>query len=50
MFGRPRLLDDEDIDQVFPEEVNDEDMYLEAPPRIQDAMDCMMIASTLHFR
>ncbi|OKL55659.1 hypothetical protein UA08_08983 [Talaromyces atroroseus] len=39
MFGRPRLLSDEDIDQDFPDEVNDEDMFLEAPPRIQDAMD-----------
>jgi hypothetical protein len=50
MFGRPRLLDDEDIDQDFPDEVNDEDMFLEKPPRIQDAMDGMMIASILHFR
>ncbi|KAF3400563.1 hypothetical protein DPV78_005001 [Talaromyces pinophilus] len=50
MFGRPRLLDDEDIDQDFPDEVNDEDMYMEKPPRIQDAMDGMMIASILHFR
>jgi Fungal specific transcription factor domain len=50
MFGRPRLLSDEDIDQDFPDEVNDEDMFLETPPRIQDAMDGMMIASILHFR
>ncbi|KAH8704891.1 hypothetical protein BGW36DRAFT_284750 [Talaromyces proteolyticus] len=50
MFGRPRLLDDEDIDQDLPDEVNDEDMFLEAPPKSHDAADCMMTASILHFR
>ncbi|QKX58801.1 uncharacterized protein TRUGW13939_05928 [Talaromyces rugulosus] len=50
MFGRPRLLDDEDIDQDMPDEVNDEDMFLEAPPKFQGAADCMMTASVLHFR
>jgi hypothetical protein len=50
MFGRPRLLDDEDTDQDLPDEVNDEDMYLEAPPHFTDATDCMMIASVLHYR
>jgi hypothetical protein len=50
MFGRPRLLDDEDVDQDMPDEVNDEDMFLEAPPKFQGAADCMMTASVLHFR
>lgn len=50
MFGRPRLLDDEDIDQDMPDEVNDEDMYMEAPPKFQGNADCMMTASVLHFR
>lgn len=50
MFGRPRLLDYEDIDQDMPDEVNDEDMFLEAPPKFHGAADCMMTASVLHFR
>ncbi|GKZ21951.1 hypothetical protein AbraIFM66951_007281 [Aspergillus brasiliensis] len=33
MFGRPRLLHDEDIDQDLPDEINDEDMLQEDPER-----------------
>lgn len=50
MFGRPRLLDDEDIDQDLPDEVNDEVMSLEAPREMTESTDCMMIASVLHYR
>lgn len=50
MFGRPRLLDDEDIDQDLPDEVNDEVMSLEAPRQKTESTDCMMIASVLHYR
>ncbi|PTU20682.1 hypothetical protein P175DRAFT_0437315 [Aspergillus ochraceoroseus IBT 24754] len=50
IFGRPRLLHDEDIDQEFPDEVNDEDMLQEDPERRTGTADCMMIASVLHFR
>ena len=50
MFGRPRLLHDEDIDQQFPDEMNDEDLLEEDPARRTGSTDSMMIASVLHFR
>ncbi|KAJ5584330.1 uncharacterized protein N7459_004130 [Penicillium hispanicum] len=50
MFGRPRLLHDEDIDQEFPDEMNDEDLLEENPARRTGAADSMMIASVLHYR
>lgn len=50
MFGRPRLLHDEDIDQELPDEVNDEDLLEENPARRERSTDSMMIASVLHYR
>ncbi|KAF3389416.1 hypothetical protein F1880_003604 [Penicillium rolfsii] len=50
MFGRPRLLHDEDIDQEFPDEMNDEDLQEEDPTRRTGSTDSMMIASVLHYR
>ncbi|EAW06691.1 Zn(II)2Cys6 transcription factor [Aspergillus clavatus NRRL 1] len=50
MFGRPRLLHDEDIDQELPDEINDEDMLQEDSQRRTGSPDCMMIASILHYR
>ncbi|CAI7657233.1 unnamed protein product [Penicillium glandicola] len=50
MFGRPRLLHDEDIDQELPEETNDEDLLEEDPTRRTGSTDSMMIASVLHYR
>ncbi|KAJ5906148.1 uncharacterized protein N7473_003064 [Penicillium subrubescens] len=50
MFGRPRLLHDEDIDQEFPGEMNDEDLLEEDPTRRTGSTDSMMIASVLHYR
>ncbi|KAL4895443.1 fungal-specific transcription factor domain-containing protein [Aspergillus ambiguus] len=50
MFGRPRLLHDEDTDQELPDEMNDDDMLEEDPKRRTGSADCMMIASVLHFR
>ncbi|RAK96091.1 Zn(II)2Cys6 transcription factor [Aspergillus ibericus CBS 121593] len=50
MFGRPRLLHDEDIDQDLPDEVNDEDMLQDDPAQRTGSADCMMIASILHFK
>lgn len=50
MFGRPRLLHDEDIDQDLPDEINDEDLLEEDPSRRTGSTDSMMIASVLHFR
>jgi hypothetical protein len=50
MFGRPRLLHDEDIDQELPDEMNDEDLLEEDPARRTGSTDSMMIASVLHYR
>ncbi|GIC88254.1 uncharacterized protein Aud_004648 [Aspergillus udagawae] len=50
MFGRPRLLHDEDTDQELPGEINDEDMLQEDPRRRTGSPDSMMIASVLHYR
>lgn len=50
MFGRPRLLHDEDNDQDLPDEMNDDDMVQDDPKRRTGSPDCMMIASVLHFR
>lgn len=50
MFGRPRLLHDEDIDQELPDETNDEDLLEEDPSRRTGSTDSMMIASIIHYR
>ena len=50
MFGRPRLLHDEDLDQVLPDEMNDEDLLEEDPTKRTGSADSMMIASVLHYR
>ncbi|CDM34501.1 Zn(2)-C6 fungal-type DNA-binding domain [Penicillium roqueforti FM164] len=50
MFGRPRLLHDEDIDQELPNETNDIDLLEEDPTRRTGSTDSMMIASVLHYR
>ena len=50
MFGRPRLLHDEDIDQELPDEMNDEDILQEDPEKRTGSADCMMIASVFHYR
>ncbi|KAL4979792.1 hypothetical protein BDW66DRAFT_157227 [Aspergillus desertorum] len=50
IFGRPRLLHDEDIDQELPDEVSDEDILHDDPAMRLGTADSMMIASVLHFR
>ncbi|KAE8377409.1 acetyl-CoA synthetase-like protein [Aspergillus bertholletiae] len=50
MFGRPRLIHEEDHDQELPDEVNDEDMSQDDVHRRIGSPDCMMIASVLHYR
>ncbi|KAE8356500.1 fungal-specific transcription factor domain-containing protein [Aspergillus coremiiformis] len=50
MFGRPRLIHDEDHDQDLPDEVNDEDMLEDDVHRRMGSPDCMMIASVLHYK
>ena len=48
MLGRPAMIHDEDVDQVFPELVNDEDLTAEGILKHNDARDCMTAASVLH--
>ncbi|KAF7593935.1 hypothetical protein BBP40_010442 [Aspergillus hancockii] len=50
MFGRPRLLHEEDHDQELPDEVNDEDMLQDDARRRTGSPESMMIASVLHYR
>lgn len=50
MFGRPRLLHDEDLDQELPDEMNDDDLLEEDPAKRIGSADSMMIASVLHYR
>ncbi|OJJ77787.1 hypothetical protein ASPBRDRAFT_191064 [Aspergillus brasiliensis CBS 101740] len=48
VFGRPRLYRDEDIDQDFPDMVNDEDMKPQGPSISDDPGDCYIDALILH--
>jgi hypothetical protein len=48
VFGRPRLYHDDDIDQDFPERVNDEDMTALGPSTSEPLMDCHVDSLILH--
>ena len=48
VFGRPRLYQDEDIDQNFPDRVNDEEMTAEGPSISDDPADCYIDALISH--
>ncbi|GKZ29800.1 hypothetical protein AbraIFM66950_006550 [Aspergillus brasiliensis] len=48
VFGRPRLYRDEDIDQDFPDMINDEDMKPQGPSISDDPGDCYIDALILH--
>jgi hypothetical protein len=48
VFGRPRLYQDEDIDQNFPDNVNDEDMTPQGPSISDDPADCYIDALIFH--
>ncbi|THC89404.1 hypothetical protein EYZ11_011149 [Aspergillus tanneri] len=50
MFGRPRLLHDEDFDQELPDEVTDHDLLINEPSMRSGVPDDLMIASVLHYR
>ncbi|CAG7924819.1 unnamed protein product [Penicillium olsonii] len=50
MFGRPRLLHDEDFDQELPDEVSDQDLLVNDPSMRSGVPDDLMIASVLHYR
>jgi hypothetical protein len=47
MFGRPRHYHDDDIDQDFPDSVNDEDMS-STGPRVEATDDCHIDSLILH--
>ncbi|KAF7716715.1 Fungal Zn(2)-Cys(6) binuclear cluster domain-containing protein [Penicillium ucsense] len=48
VFGRPRLYRDEDIDQDFPDQVNDEDMGDQGPSISDDPSDCYIDGLIYH--
>lgn len=48
VFGRPRLYQDEDIDQNFPDNVNDEDMTPQGPTTSDNSTDCHIDAVIFH--
>lgn len=48
VFGRPKLYQDEDINQDFPESVNDEDMTLQGASVSEDSGDCHIDALIAH--
>lgn len=47
-FGRPRHYHDDDIDQDFPDCVNDEDMSSQGPLDTEAAEDCHVDALIFH--
>lgn len=48
VFGRPRLYQDEDIDQNFPDNVNDEDITPQGPSISNDPVDCYIDGLIFH--
>ncbi|KAM0534148.1 hypothetical protein D7B24_004802 [Verticillium nonalfalfae] len=48
VFGRPRLYHDDDIDQDFPDEVNDEDMTPQGRAAHEPKMDCQVDSLICH--
>ncbi|KAI9726710.1 MAG: hypothetical protein M1834_008645 [Cirrosporium novae-zelandiae] len=47
---RPRHFHDEDIDQDYPDEINDEDMTPDGPAEERGRSDCVMTATVSHAR
>ncbi|KAF5667172.1 C6 transcription factor [Fusarium heterosporum] len=50
VFGRPRFYHDNDVDQEFPDRVNDEDMTPQGPSLAEPAMDCHVDSLLFHAR
>ncbi|KAF4962254.1 hypothetical protein FSARC_9643 [Fusarium sarcochroum] len=50
VFGRPRFYHDNDVDQEFPDKVNDEDMTPQGPSPSEPAMDCHIDSLVFHAR
>ncbi|KAH8894006.1 hypothetical protein GQ53DRAFT_858570 [Thozetella sp. PMI_491] len=48
VFGRPRQYHDEDIDQSFPENINDESMTIHGPSGVESPEECHVVALVLH--
>ncbi|KAI9932701.1 hypothetical protein ASPWEDRAFT_166355 [Aspergillus wentii DTO 134E9] len=48
VFGRPRFYQDEDIDQDFPDSVNDEYMTPQGPSVSEDPGDCLVDSLIFH--
>lgn len=48
VFGRPRLYHDDDIDQDFPDRVNDEDMTAQGPSGVEPKVNCHMDSTIAH--
>ncbi|KAH7236564.1 fungal-specific transcription factor domain-containing protein [Fusarium tricinctum] len=50
VFGRPRFYHDDDVDQEFPDRINDEDMTPQGPSPGEPAMDCHVDSLVFHAR
>lgn len=50
VFGRPRFYHDDDIDQDYPDRVNDEDMTPQGPSLSEPLVDCHIDALIFHAR
>lgn len=50
VFGRPRFYHDHDIDQDFPDRVNDEDMTPQGPSTSEPKTDCHIDSLIFHAR
>ncbi|CAM1506071.1 Fc.00g057120.m01.CDS01 [Cosmosporella sp. VM-42] len=48
VFGRPRFYHDDDVDQEYPDRVNDEDMTPQGPALSEPRMDCHVDALIFH--
>lgn len=48
VFGRPRLYHDDDIDQEYPDPVNDEDMTPQGPALSEPSEDCHVDSLIFH--
>lgn len=48
VFGRPRLYHDDDIDQEYPDRVNDEDMTSQGPLTTEPTEDCHIDSLIFH--
>jgi hypothetical protein len=48
VFGRPRLYHDDDIDQEYPDRVNDEEMTPQGPSASEPTEDCHIDSLIFH--